>query len=183
MTAKGRTVLHGVQQSYPSFASRPTSVNMASRSYQEDALTEMQYDDSLGQWVVPHGVISGYHNFAVHGGLVGAGGIDLGTEIPKGFIIINAVIDVITTYTSPTTDAATIALQVEAANDIVAAVAISDESNPWDAGLKQAKPDHATLGDKVKATVARKLKMIVGVESITAGKMRIFLEGFQSTVT
>jgi hypothetical protein len=61
-------------------------------------------------------------------------------------------IDVLTTFQS-NTDAATIAIQVEGANDIVTAVAISDGANPWDAGLHDVKPVNTAL-TAVKTTQA-----------------------------
>src|SRR5690348_3842184 len=72
----------------------------------------------------------------------------LGVYIPSKAIITKAWVDVVTTFTSAT-DAATIALKVQSANDLVAAIAISDASNVWDAGLHGALP-----GSYAEATVA-----------------------------
>jgi hypothetical protein len=58
--------------------------------------------------------------------------------LPNGAIITNVFYSVGTTFTSAT-DAATIALHLQSANDIVAALAISNAANIWDAGLHSTK--------------------------------------------
>src|SRR5678809_1100409 len=68
---------------------------------------------------------TGERTIAAHG---------LGVYLPTKAIIINAWVDVVTTFTSAT-DAATIALKVEGTGDLTAAIAISDASNVWDAGV------------------------------------------------
>lgn len=120
---------------------------------------------------------------------IGAHG--LGVYIPINAIIVNAYYDVITTFTSAT-DAATIALKSEAAGDLKAAIAISDASNVWDAGLHGCLPgsyaeatvagDTAILdaarkaGSFIKMTAERELTATVAVEALTAGKLNIFVE-------
>ena len=64
----------------------------------------------------------------------------LGVYIPSKAIITRAWVDVVTTFTSAGADAGTIALHVQAADDIVAAIAISDATNVWDAGI------HGSIG-------------------------------------
>ena len=56
------------------------------------------------------------------------GAYGLGVYLPTKAIITNVIIDIVTTFTSAT-DAATIAISAQSANDIVAALAISDASN------------------------------------------------------
>ena len=100
--------------------------------------------------------------------------ISLGVAIPDNAIIINGVVDVITTFTSGGGDAATIAIQVEGANDIVTAVAISDGSNPWDAGLHTVATTNAA---PIKTTSARIITATTaGSQDLTAGKVIIWLE-------
>jgi hypothetical protein len=56
-------------------------------------------------------------------------------------VILDGVIGVLTTFTSNAgTDEATIAIQVEPADDVVAAMPISHPSNLWDAGLQDVIP-------------------------------------------
>lgn len=112
------------------------------------------------------------YDFEVDGGAIGA--IGLGVTIPDNAVITRAWVDVITTLTSAT-DAATIALHANAANDLVSAIAISDVSNPWDAGLQEGIPvDSAATA--IKLTAARELTATVAVEALTAGKFVLMVE-------
>ena len=102
---------------------------------------------------------------------------DLGFTLPSNAIVIYSFIEVLTTFVSAT-DAATIALGI-ASDDpsgIKAAIAISDGSNPWDAGFKDAIPDRAAANMTTKTTASRKVQADVAVEDITAGKLNLFLE-------
>lgn len=114
------------------------------------------------------------YNFAVNGGaaaahtLLGAGGVAV--TIPDNAVIVNALYKVRTTFQSPTGDAATIALSVEGANDLVVAAAIN-VGTAFDAtgAAVQAIPDLATVGDFKYTTAARALTLTIGVEAVTAG--------------
>jgi hypothetical protein len=115
----------------------------------------------------------------------------LGVYLPTKAIILNAWVDVVTTFTSAT-DAATIALKVEGTGDLTAAIAISNASNVWDAGVHGCLPgsyaeatvagDSAILdaarkaGSFIKLTAAREITATVAVEALTAGKANIFVE-------
>lgn len=114
----------------------------------------------------------------------------LGVYLPLNAIIIDAFVDVITTFTSAT-DAATIALKSNGANDLTSAIAISDASNVWDAGLHGCLPgsyaEATVAGDTavldaarkaasfIKMTAERELTATVAVEALTAGKANIFV--------
>lgn len=114
-----------------------------------------------------------------------------GVFLPKGAILIAGWTDVITTFTSATS-AATIALKAEAANDLVAAVAINSGTSRWNAGLggllvgnyaeRTVAGDTAILSAAsmaasfIKTTAEREIVATVGVEALTAGKMVIFVE-------
>jgi len=74
MTA--RTVLHGVDQSCPDFASMPTNAPMGFRVYQEDLKNVWIFDETIGEWV-PDGVVAFKYDFAEHGGEQGV--IEIGT--------------------------------------------------------------------------------------------------------
>lgn len=125
---------------------------------------------------------AGERTIAAHG---------LGVTLPDNAIIIGVGIDVVTTFTSAT-DAATIALHAESANDMLSAIAISAATNMWDAGQHAGLPGIPNLGADaahdsqaevaaliaatfVKLTAARELTATVAVEALTAGKAVIFV--------
>lgn len=111
--------------------------------------------------------------------------------LPNGAIIQKAWYNVTTTFTSAT-DAATIALTASSAGDIKAAIAISDATNVWDAGLHAGLPgayaertvagDTAVLDAASQAASwillsANKIPTVaVAVEALTAGVMDIYIE-------
>ncbi len=115
----------------------------------------------------------------------------LAVYIPTKAIITKAWVDVVTTFTSAT-DAATIALKIQGTGDLVAAIAISDASNVWDAGVHGALPgsyaEATVAGDTaildaarnaasfIKLTAVREVIATVAVEALTAGKANIFIE-------
>jgi hypothetical protein len=103
---------------------------------------------------------------------VGAHG--LGVSLPAKAIILDGVIDVITTFQSAGADAGTIALHVEGAGDIVVGIAIADGGNPWDAGLHMVVPV-VSVATMVKTTVAREITATVALQALTAGKLHGFL--------
>lgn len=116
----------------------------------------------------------------------------LGVYIPSGAVILRAYVDVVTTFTSAT-DAATIAIKVQGAGDAVAAIAISDATNVWDAGIHGTLFNAPNLGadaahdsalevialdaaTKLKTTANREITATVAVEALTAGKAYVFVE-------
>lgn len=116
----------------------------------------------------------------------------LGVYLPTKAIITNVIVDVVTTFTSAT-DAGTIALKAQAADDLVAAIAISDASNVWDAGIHGSKIGYPSFGadaahdsalevaalfaaSMLKLTAARELTATVAVEALLTGKANIFVE-------
>lgn len=109
---------------------------------------------------------------ATAGVAIGAHG--LGVTLPDNAIIRDSLVDVVTTFTSAT-DAATIALHTQTAGDIVAAVAISAGSNPWDAGLHAGVPV-GTAATSIKLTAAREITATVAVEDLTAGVLVVFID-------
>lgn len=119
-----------------------------------------------------------------------------GVYIPAGAIITKVWIDVITTFTSAT-DAATIAIMAQTANDIRAEIAISNGTNVWDAGVGGSIVGNAALDGNartaiaagaaeaaavIKCTAERELVATVAVEALTAGKAVIHAEYILSTV-
>jgi hypothetical protein len=98
----------------------------------------------------------------------------LGVTIPNKAVVCGGFIDVVTTFTSAT-DAATIALSIQSANDIRSAVAISTGTS-WDAGAQPIIPKANTPeSTSIKATADRLVTATVAVEALTAGKAEIYL--------
>lgn len=114
----------------------------------------------------------------------------LGAALPKNAIITGLFYDVITTFTSAT-DAATVALKIQSANDLLSAIAISDASNVLDAGVHGGLIGYPNFGADaahdsqvevaalfaatyLKLTAAVQITATVAVEALTAGKMNIF---------
>ena len=112
---------------------------------------------------------------ATAGKAIGAHG--LGVTLPDNAIVTRDWYEVITTFTSAT-DAATIALGVptDAAAGIVAAIAISNGGNPWDAGNHEGIQAGAAANFLAKLTAARELTATVAVEALTAGKLILYCE-------
>src|SRR5688500_17062465 len=79
-------------------------------------------------------VVRGRYDFAVDGGAISTIALTSGLVIPAGAIITRGYIEVLTALTSG--GAATIACQVEAANDILTAVAVAS----WTTGRKNILP-------------------------------------------
>lgn len=109
--------------------------------------------------------VAGMRTIAAHG---------LGVTIPDNAIVVGGFIEVLTTFTSAT-DAATIAIHAQTANDIRAAVAISTGTS-WDAGMQAIIPKANTPETTgIKLTAARELTATVAVEALTAGKATVFI--------
>jgi len=113
----------------------------------------------------------GFYDFAVDGGV--AGTITLRSNdgpIPNGSYVLGGIVDVATLLTGT---GATVAVQVEAANDTVNAAAISGA--PWSStGLKSVIPVF-TGATALKATADRSPAIVVAVANLTAGKFTVTL--------
>ena len=113
------------------------------------------------------------YDFAIDGGAIAT--IPLrsvnGGPIPSGAVITDTVVDVLTIPTSG--GAATAALQIEAAGDVVAAGLIS--AAPWSTlGRKAGTPVSAATS--IKTTAERTPALVVGAAALTAGKVRVTVE-------
>ena len=119
------------------------------------------------------------YDFAVSGGAIST--IGLGVTLPDNALIRRAWYEVNTTFTSAT-DAATIALNIPTDGDLVDAIAISDVSNPWDAGVvdivnaANVAEDYDTPTGYLKLTGAREISVVIAVEAVTAGKATFFVD-------
>ncbi len=99
-----------------------------------------------------------------------------GLVVPKNAVVTRAVYKVLTTFTSPTTDDATIAIHIVAANDVVSAVSI-DTATTWDAGIPvETIPVIETPASWLTTTANSEVTFTVGVEALTAGKMVLWVE-------
>ena len=118
-------------------------------------------------------VIRGEYDFAVDGGAVSTIAITSGTPIPLGSVIVGGYVDVLTQLTSG--GAATIACQVEGANDILTAVAVAS----WTAGRKNVLPAPTTgaltASTAVKTTADRDISIVIATAALTAGKFDVVL--------
>jgi hypothetical protein len=134
----------------------------------------VRIDSAVGNTVAPGGlpsdkILRATYDFAVHGGAVGS--ISLPLTVPSGVIVSDGMLDVITAPTSG--GSATVAVQLNAADDIVAAAAISGA--PWSTtGLKNIVPV-GTAATAVKTTASRTLTAVVGTAALTAGKFDVYL--------
>lgn len=99
----------------------------------------------------------------------------IAAQLPSKSILQRLDYEVITTCTSAT-DAATIALQLQSADDCVEAVAISDSGNPWDAGVPVATKVDGETENWIKCTAARTLSAVIAEEALTAGVIRVYGE-------
>lgn len=128
----------------------------------------------------PSGV-TGHRSIASHG---------LGVTVPDNAVVVGAWYDVITTCADGVADAATIALTLQAAGDLKAAIAISDATNVWDAGEHGLLPGNFALDGNaltaiamaaakaasyIKLTAAREITATVGGVALTAGKLNVFV--------
>ena len=115
----------------------------------------------------------------------------LGVYLPDNAIVVRAWYDVITTFTSAGSDAGTIALKVQTANDLKAAIAISDASTVWDAGIHACLLNNFALDGNtltaiemaaaraattIKLTAERELTATVATQALTAGKLVLYVE-------
>jgi hypothetical protein len=115
----------------------------------------------------------------------------LGVYIPDNAIITRAWVDVVTTFADGASDSATIALSVQGAGDLVAAIAISNASNVWDAGVRGTKVGAFALDGNaltqvamaaagaatlIKTTAVREITATVATAALTAGKLNVFVE-------
>ncbi len=119
-------------------------------------------------------VVIGKYDFAVDGGAVSTIALMGQTAIPSGAVIVGGHVEVVTALTSG--GAATIACQVNAANDILTAVAVAS----WTTGVKNILPASTTgaltTSTRVKTTAARDISIVISAAVLTAGKFNVVLE-------
>lgn len=93
-------------------------------------------------------------------------------SLPVGAIVLDAKLYV---KTAPVGSGASIAVQLQASDDIVASAAINGA--PWSTtGLKQGVPDFATVADAVTvASTAKTLSAVVSAADLTDGEIQAYL--------
>ncbi len=115
----------------------------------------------------------GIYSFAVDGGAVSTIALMGALNIPSGATIVGGFVDITTALTSG--GAATIAVQVEAANDILTAVAVAS----WTTGRKNILPaltsGALTAATTVRTTAARDISIVIAAAALTAGVCSVVL--------
>ena len=98
----------------------------------------------------------------------------VGVSLPQYAIIVGGFYDVNTAFDSGT-DAATVAIHVEGANDILSALVVAN-AGLGTIGRKAIIPKFTTPeSTSVKTTVARAITVTVAEEALTAGKLTGYL--------
>ena len=98
-----------------------------------------------------------------------------GVTLPIHAMVVGGFVDVNTAFTSENTNNATIAISVQAANDIISAAAVSGA--PYSTiGRKAIVPKANTPeSTSVKTTAAREITCTVATSALTAGKLTGYL--------
>lgn len=115
--------------------------------------------------------VRGRYDFAVDGGAVGDIDLTAETVVPKNAVIMGGFVEVDTAVTSG--GAATLAIKVESAGDIVAAAAVSGA--PWSTTGRKSVVPVFTGATTVKTTAARKIVATVATAALTAGALDLVL--------
>ena len=114
----------------------------------------------------------------------------LGVYLPDNAIVVSAWFDVVTTFTTAGSDAGTIALKVQGANDLSSTLAVDDDRDMFDAGMHACLPDAIALDGNsmtaiemaaakaatwIKLTDERELIATVATQALTAGKLVLYV--------
>lgn len=120
------------------------------------------------------------YDFAEHGGAIST--IGLGVKIPDNAIITRAYYEVITTLSSSSAELATVSIDIPTDDvaGILAAIAISHGSTPWDAGNHDCIQNGAIGNFTAKTTAEREISVTIAVEAVTAGKFILFFDYIMS---
>ena len=124
-----------------------------------------------------------------------AGAYGTGLRLPKGAIVTDCYYNVITTFTTAN-DSGTIALHIQSAGDVKAAIAISAAGDVYDAGLHCGLVGSPAVGSNASTldagtallytakkassllllTANREVTVTVAIQDLTAGVMDIYVE-------
>lgn len=119
----------------------------------------------------PLSVAEATYSFAVSGGAVSTISLPMTDTIPSGAIVLGGVLEVTTAVTSG--GAATVAVNVETAGDIIAAAAVSGA--PWSTTGRKSVIPVFTGATSVKTTAARSITITVATAALTAGVFNVHL--------
>ena len=120
-------------------------------------------------------VAKGEYDFAVDGGAIStivlraSSDDELGNDIPPAAIILGGFIEVDTILASG--GAATVAVNSEAAGDLLAAAAFGGV--PWSTINRKSITPAFTGATSVKTTVRRQLAITIAAAALTGGKFRV----------
>lgn len=166
-----RTVLHGIDESAPSYAKMPARGNMGAKCYDEELQSFLVWDSTAAAWL-PVEYVPFVYDFDVHGGEVEA--IELDAVVPERCIVLDGVIDVVDALTSD--GAAQVAIHVQTADDILAAAVLGTNGTE---GLHDVVPV-GTAATAIKMTADGNVTLTVTVAALTAGKLYGFLRVLRS---
>lgn len=128
----------------------------------------------------PSGVLTSIlraeYDFGVDGGVTGTITLRNGS-LPEDAVVIRAWYEVLTTFTSAS-DLSDIGISIpgDDVNGILAAISISDGSNPWDAGIHACIQNGSPANFSNKASADKDIELSVAGEAITAGKANFYFE-------
>lgn len=119
--------------------------------------------------------VQGEYDFAVDGGAIGSitlrGANAEGNLVPAGSVITGGYLEVDTLFTTGT--AATMAITLEGAGDIIAATVVSGA--PYSTTGRKSVIPAGTGATTVKTTTARSIVATIATGTVTAGKARVVL--------
>lgn len=113
--------------------------------------------------------IRGRYDFAVDAGAIGTIAIS-GEQFPAGAIILGGLVEVDTAVVGA---GASLALQVEAAGDLVAAAAVAGA--PWSTTGRKSVLPVFTGASSLKTTVPRDISAVISAAVLTAGVFDVVL--------
>lgn len=113
-------------------------------------------------------VIADY-DFAVDAGAISTITLRGDNSVPSGAYILGGFVEVTTAVTSG--GAATIAVNIEAAGDLIVAAAVSGA--PWSTTGRKSVVPAFTGATSLKTTAARSLAITIATATVTAGKFRV----------
>ncbi len=171
------TVLHGIDQSVPSFYGLPAKGHPGSWTLQEDLFCSWLYDIERRVWT-PYEYVAFEFDVSKDGGGIGFHNLDI--ELPADTLVWDGMLQVGVAPTSA--GAATVAIKIEAAagapGDLWAASPFA-----WlGVGLHDVIPN-GTAVRAIRTTRAQQVKLEIRGAALTAGLLRGYIRCFRSQDT
>ncbi len=168
------TVLHGIDQSVPTFRGLPAKGHPGTHVIQEDFMCSWLYDIDRLVWC-PFEYVTFEYTVADDGGGIGFHNLDI--ELPADTLVWDGLLQIGVAPVSA--GAATVAIKVEApalaAGDLLAATPIA-----WlGVGLLDVIPD-GTAAMAIRTTRPQQVKLEIRVAALTAGVLRGYIRCFRS---